>query len=256
MRTREDYWHGSTMPRRSLKPGTDGGIHIGTFEQAEMRNAAFLHRVALLAPEGGFIRAKDTGGNWKFKIDQARRRGRDGIVYLNRFEGVSHDSTMRIVQEDLGDVSDRAFARNIPEAKDSLIVLDESSVIVREIIPWNGRVTLYHGTTEDHARDMIENGFRPDRKITGANGGRPGYLYLTTDRDDARWFSNQAGSDVVLKFRIRARDLLPDPEDAIFETVWEEMLSDMPAKLATIREISPEYISEMDLPELRGFEPS
>ena len=52
------------------------------------------------------------------------------------------------------------------------------------------RVTpiLDHGTTPKNAEALLKNGWRPNEAPMGSNNGRPEYLYLSTDRVDARFY--------------------------------------------------------------------
>lgn len=227
-----DLWHGSSLPRPKLQGGPDGGIHLGSREQAEMRASAFLHRVSF--DKGRERRCIDKGGDWSAKISSARRASCTSIVYLNRFEGVSPESLERIsAMRDPDRVGDAAWRRAVPECHDSWIALYPEDVRVLEIVPGPGHVTLWHGTTAANARDLLANGFSPEGWRSGGNGGRRGHLYLTTDAEDARWFSNEMGEDVVLKIRIPANQLIVDPEDGIHDHVWEYLCGEMPGKLAT-----------------------
>ncbi|CUJ69257.1 Uncharacterised protein [Achromobacter sp. 2789STDY5608633] len=71
-------------------------------------------------------RSKDQGGNWKDKIQRAKAAGKDGIVYLNRYEGMTTAIIDRLSKSGhlngLDDLSDAAFKRLVPEAQDSYIV--------------------------------------------------------------------------------------------------------------------------------------
>ncbi|MDF8364705.1 hypothetical protein [Achromobacter anxifer] len=71
-------------------------------------------------------RSVDQGGNWKDKIRRAKASGKDGIVYLNRYEGMTTAIIERLSKSGhlngLDDLTDAAFKRLVPEAKDSYIV--------------------------------------------------------------------------------------------------------------------------------------
>lgn len=109
---------------------------------------------------------------------------------------------------------------------------------------------LYHGTTEANAADLLRNGFSPADRRSGANDGRAGLLYLSTDPEDARWFSNQAGEDIVLQVEVDLDVLIVDPEDGIGETVQEEVSGQLPGKLGT-RKVLPAAASSYRLELLR-----
>ena len=115
-------------------------------------------------------------------------------------------------------------------------------------------LTLYHGTSASNAADLLEHGFDPARWRAGPNCGRRGLLYLTSDAENARWYAQRHDDGVVLALRVRAGDLIVDPEDGVGETVEEEMAGPLPACLATRRRISPESISvHEDVPRCGGM---
>lgn len=244
--TMPDLWHGSDLPRERLLPGADGGVHLGTRGQAEMRAAAFLHRVAFSPEPSRTRRCVDRGAGWGGRIADARSRGMTAITYLNRYEGVSPEIVDR-VGPDAWDAPDARLRGLAPELEDSWIALDPDDVRVTMIEAGRGLVTLHHGTTERNARDLARDGFRPETWRPGGNCGRPGLLYLSTTEEDARWFSNESGCDVVLRIRVPAALLIADPEDATGGTAVEEMILSgrhgLPAKLATRAVIGPERIS-------------
>ncbi|PKM46894.1 MAG: hypothetical protein CVV05_00320 [Gammaproteobacteria bacterium HGW-Gammaproteobacteria-1] len=120
------------------KKTIDGGFHFGTYEQAVMR-ASGLRVKVLTEAELEFHklqRSRDTGGHWKATIANARRRGCDGIVYLNRYEGIGIESILRAQQRgvDPDRLSDAEFRRWFPEAQDSYIAFAISQI----------RVTSHH----------------------------------------------------------------------------------------------------------------
>jgi hypothetical protein len=83
------FWHGSKTLSLTLDPAKtlDGGLHLGSLEQASMRNHQVLYEVA--TKDLKTRRCKDEGGNWKNRIREAKSRGFEAIFYLNRYEGVS-----------------------------------------------------------------------------------------------------------------------------------------------------------------------
>jgi hypothetical protein len=96
---------------------------------------------------------------------------------------------------------------------------------------------LYHGTCEDSAVALLQHGWQPHRWTAGGNKGQSRYLYLSTGYEDALWFAQEKGCDVVIEVHDVPLDyLIPDPEDGTGETVAEELASSqrlgMPAKLA------------------------
>jgi hypothetical protein len=107
-------------------------------------------------------------------------------------------------------------------------------------------VTLYHGTNEYWAEQLLKNGFNPDRKILGANQGKWGYLYLTTDHHNAAWFAEQNGGKSILEITIPVENIIVDPEDGVGETVEDEFEYSqkyhMPGNFATNKPISSNNI--------------
>jgi len=114
----------------------DGGLHFGTLEQATMRagKQSRLIRAYLLASR--LRRCKDTGGNWKALIASAKRAGMDGIVYLNRYEGITTEVIARLSAsgelQRLDAMTDAQFRKAVPEAVDSFIVFTAEQVLVHD----------------------------------------------------------------------------------------------------------------------------
>lgn len=135
MRAHELMVHGTNTSFDTLDVAktSDGGIHFGSIQQARMRssgkNAKIIYAyINIEKPK----RYKDTGGEWKNKITNAKRAGYDGIVYLNRYEGMSTERIEHL--SDIGKLdtldllSDVAFKKLVPEAEDSYIVFDNSQI--------------------------------------------------------------------------------------------------------------------------------
>jgi len=91
----------------------------------------------------------------------------------------------------------------------------------------------------------VRDGLRGEAVASGANQGRRGHLYLSTDPFDALWFAEQKGEQTVLSVTIAMDDLIVDPEDGIGETVSEEFSQPrgLPGKFATKRPLSPAAFS-------------
>jgi len=112
----------------------DGGIHFGEAEQALMRagKSSHVYRAALRGSK--VRRCKDTGGDWQSRIIAAKKARVDVIVYLNRYEGMSTEIIERLQRTGdlhrLDDLTDTAFRRLVPEARDSYIVWDMSQVFM------------------------------------------------------------------------------------------------------------------------------
>lgn len=103
----------------------DGGFHFGTAQQAGMRvSGAGKNLMPVYLAINNPRRSKDMGGKWKSKIASAKSAGHDGIVYLNRYEGVSLETIQRAENEgvNLDRLTDEQFRRYVPEARDSYIV--------------------------------------------------------------------------------------------------------------------------------------
>jgi hypothetical protein len=84
--------------------------------------------------------------------------------------------------------------------------------------------TLYHGTCREYADILLKSGFVPGQVSAGGNQGQSRYLYLTNEPENARWFAEEKGCDVVLIVQdIPANLLRVDPEDGIGATVEEEL---------------------------------
>lgn len=99
---------------------------------------------------------------------------------------------------------------------------------------------LYHGTCEDSAANLVQNGWRPNAWSRGGNQGQRRYLYLTTGYEDALWFAEQNGCISVVEVHdVPIDHLIPDPEDATGDTVAAELAASqrhgLPAKLALVR---------------------
>ena len=107
-------------------------------------------------------------------------------------------------------------------------------------------MTLYHGTTRENAKLLLKNGFIPNQVGRGSNQGQSQFLYLTTDEENALWFSEQSGSNIVLEIsNINESWLIVDPEDGVGESVEDELKISMrtktPANFALKFPIGPEH---------------
>jgi hypothetical protein len=107
------------------------------------------------------------------------------------------------------------------------------------------RLRLFHGTTGEAARALLAHGWKPGAGHRGANYGQTRYLYVTTDRENARWFAEEAGGNTVLEvIGVPASSLLPDPEDAIGATAEEELAASrrnrLPASLVVTTPLRPD----------------
>ena len=138
-----ELWHGSTtrFDAFDATPAKQGGrvvagLHFGSEAQARMRNARVLYRVEVDVQNPR--RSRDEGGQWASKIASAKTAGHDAIVYLNRYEGIPVERIEALAAAGLLDkldrMDDRAFRRAVPEAEDSVIVLDPSRIRILEVI--------------------------------------------------------------------------------------------------------------------------
>ena len=79
---------------------------------------------------------------------------------------------------------------------------------------YNKTITLFHGTSENNANLLINNGWKPNKILSGGNMGQSKYLYLTTDKEDALWFAEESGNNTILKISDIPLDYIRfDPED-------------------------------------------
>lgn len=131
-------WHGSRKPIDAFdfSKSVDGGIHFGTRPQAEMRGAKGGSLIEADVDIKNPMRSRDTGGNWKDKIRNAKSKGHDGIVYLNRYEGMSLEDIQRAQEAgiDLDRLTDAQFRKFFPNAKDSFIAFTPEQIKILQNI--------------------------------------------------------------------------------------------------------------------------
>ena len=116
-------YHG-TSPSFTLKPHEP--IHLGTQQQATMRGRGKV--VAFTVTATLFKRTRDAVGDWGRPIAAARRQGYEGLVYLNRYEGIPLARVLALAEqgyagERLDALPDHRFKRLVPEAADSYLLL-------------------------------------------------------------------------------------------------------------------------------------
>lgn len=88
-------------------------------------------------------------------------------------------------------------------------------------------ITLYHGTCDSNAERLLENGWEANAGQMGGNMGQTRYLYLSSGWEDALWFAEEKGCNVVLEIRdIPLASLKPDPEDEAGYSM-SELLDDL-----------------------------
>jgi len=113
---------------------------------------------------------------------------------------------------------------------------------------FNEKLTLYHGTCENNAKQLMENGWIPNSGGIGSNLGQSKYLYLTSGYEDALWFAEEKGCNTVVQIKdIPINYLKPDPEDESGYTM-NELLNRMedsgwPSKFILITSLPPSYFS-------------
>ncbi len=103
---------------------------------------------------------------------------------------------------------------------------------------------LFHGTCADDATRLIQNGWKPRAGAFGANMGQGQYLYLSTGYEDALWFAEQKGCDVVVELHNVPLDhLIVDPEDGLADNVEDELkgFQGMPGKVALTKPLAANH---------------
>jgi hypothetical protein len=104
--------------------------HFGTEAQATMRHPKRILAVTVTARK--FKRMRDTGDWNKAKLRAIERQGYDGVVYLNRYEGIPLEQFEAAYQtmpaDKLDRLSDVQYQKLVPAAEDSYIVFDPYDV--------------------------------------------------------------------------------------------------------------------------------
>lgn len=122
-------WHGSDNPDLQLTPETIGpdGLHVGTREQAMMRNSKALYEIEFMPGQTRRTQDCPDKAKWRIKIRSAIRGPYDTIVYLNRFEGMTSERVEILAQSGdlskLDSCSDVIAKKLFPEARDSYLLL-------------------------------------------------------------------------------------------------------------------------------------
>ena len=135
-------FHGTKKTFESFdKRMATSGFHFGSEVQAKMRvtgagQVLMPAHLAITRPR----RSKDTGGKWAAKMRSARSAGHNGIVYLNRYEGIPLEAFERAAQtlvatrgglptiSRLDYLTDAEFKKLIPEATDSYIAFEPEQI--------------------------------------------------------------------------------------------------------------------------------
>lgn len=121
-------WHGSSCRRETFEgDALTGTIHLGSLAQAAMRSGGkHLHLLEISMPR--LKRVRDQGHDRADQIRKARAAGYDGLVYLNRYEGIEVSSIEAALAKGPGinwdRISDAAFRKLFPEASDSYLSFD------------------------------------------------------------------------------------------------------------------------------------
>lgn len=111
-----EAWHGSKQWGFTVfDTSQEGGAHFGTLTQAEMRAGKGRARKFFLRMEHP-TRTRDKRQFKKI------RSGKDSVVYLNRYEGISVETVTSIPSSILDAISDSKFRSMVKEARDSFIV--------------------------------------------------------------------------------------------------------------------------------------
>lgn len=103
---------------------------------------------------------------------------------------------------------------------------------------------LYHGTCPEHAERLLRDGWQPNSGSVGGNMGQARYLYLTNEPENARWFAQEKGCEVVLAVtNIPLAYLRVDPEDGVADTVEDELNHPLglPGNVVLTRPLGPEH---------------
>ncbi|MFG6082892.1 hypothetical protein ACEUZ9_004124 [Paracoccus litorisediminis] len=142
METVATWWHGALRQIEDLVPIISGpGMHLGTRVQASMRNSAFLHEIEVVA--GRLGRARDRQ-DWSSVARRARSDGKTGVLYLNRHEGMEITRIEELISSDrigrIDDVGDAQFRKWVPEARDSLLLVDPDAARLIRVFDRSGGI--------------------------------------------------------------------------------------------------------------------
>lgn len=168
-------WHGSSGRIEKFKGNAlTGTIHLGTLEQAAMRSGGkHLHLVEIRLPN--LKRVRDKGHDDPKIISAARRAGYDGLVYLNRYEGISAEKLDEVramhPRLDLDRIPDSKFRQLFyPEACDSFLAFD----------PHHCKLISYFETIKEAEAFMNPKTITP---VTEEPGG-PWHISIDYDEND------------------------------------------------------------------------
>lgn len=121
-------FHGTKAEFDQFAPNS----HFGSEAQARMRAGKSAKIIPVMARNGKFKRVKDVGRNkWDEKtLRRLERQGYDGVVYLNRFEGIPLDQFEALSAKgiDPDSLPDAKFRKLVPAAEDSYVIFDPRHV--------------------------------------------------------------------------------------------------------------------------------
>lgn len=142
---------------------SDEGIHFGTGSQAKMRNGKRVVDAYLKIENPK--RVKDTSGNWKKAVKAAKAAGYDGLVYLNRYEGIPFERFEELRARGISDermdrMSDAEFRKLVPEASDSYIAFSPT-----QIKSVNNRGTFDASDPRIMYQGAVDYTVKPPRKL-------------------------------------------------------------------------------------------
>lgn len=122
-------WHGSKKQIEDFNSGSKTGrreLHLGTIEQASMRNPQYLYLFEV--DPGRVRRVRDNGEVGGRVCNRARSDGFDCVTYLNRYEGITNERLSILAEngmiDRLDNMTDAKFRKYVPEAEDSYAILD------------------------------------------------------------------------------------------------------------------------------------
>lgn len=123
-------YHGTRSDFDAFEIGKEGS-HFGTGSQAKMRNGKRVIEAYLSIKNPK--RVKDLPGGWQKAVKAAKSQGHDGIVYLNRFEGVPYERFEELRARGISDakmdaMSDAQFRKLVPEASDSWVAFEPTQI--------------------------------------------------------------------------------------------------------------------------------
>jgi hypothetical protein len=108
--------------------------HFGTAEQASMRGAVTGSRILPVLVRLGKVKRMKDSGKWNIaQLRSLERQGYNGVVYLNRFEGIPIEEYDKFGERSnlatyLERLPDSKFHQLLPSAADSYIVFDPTNI--------------------------------------------------------------------------------------------------------------------------------